>query len=86
MDALPQRPGSLIRRLALAFVLALPVLAAGATVARAADPVIMAAGDIACDGPGSATPGDCSHLYTSNLALTQTNSAEGLAAPDVWYS
>jgi hypothetical protein len=80
MDAPPQRPGSLVRRLALALVLALPVLAAGATVARAADPVIMAAGDIACDNGGSATPGDCSQLYTSNLAITQKNSAEGLAA------
>ncbi|HEV8153226.1 MAG TPA: hypothetical protein VGP78_09845, partial [Solirubrobacteraceae bacterium] len=80
MDALPQRPGSLVRRLALALVLALPVLAAGATVARAADPVIMAAGDIACDNGGTATPGDCSQLYTSNLAITQKNSPEGLAA------
>ena len=80
MDALPQRPGSLIGRLALALVLALAALAASSTVARAADPVIMAAGDIACDGPGIATPGDCSHLYTSNLAISQGNSAEGLAA------
>ena len=48
--------------------------------AAAADPVIMAAGDIACDSAGSASPGLCSDLYTSNLALDQKNSAGGLAA------
>ncbi|HEU0318834.1 MAG TPA: hypothetical protein VFR49_15980, partial [Solirubrobacteraceae bacterium] len=53
--------------------------AAGASVA-AADPVIMAAGDIACASPGSTSPGTCSQAYTSNLLLTQKSSAEGLAA------
>jgi hypothetical protein len=52
----------------------------GATPAAAADPVIMAAGDIACPSAGSASEGLCSDLYTSNLARAQKNSASGLAA------
>jgi PKD repeat protein len=59
------------------------LLAAGSVAsapAALADPVVMAAGDIACDSPGSTTPGDCSHAYTSNLLIAQRNSAEGLAA------
>jgi hypothetical protein len=54
-------------------------LAAGAS-AGAADPVVMAAGDIACASRGLSTPADCSQLYTSNLLLAQRSSAEGLAA------
>jgi PKD repeat protein len=48
--------------------------------AAAADPVVMAAGDIACDSPGSTTPGPCSQAYTANLLVTQKRSVEGLAA------
>jgi PKD repeat protein len=55
-------------------------LAAGASTAAAADPVVMAAGDVACASPGSTTPGKCSQTYTSNLALAQQASPEGLAA------
>jgi PKD repeat protein len=50
------------------------------SLAAAADPVIMAAGDIACPSAGISTPGACSQVYTSNLVLSQRNSAEGLAA------
>jgi hypothetical protein len=53
----------------------------GATAATAAaDPVVMAAGDIACASAGSTSPGTCSHPYTSNLLLAQKSSSEGLAA------
>jgi PKD repeat protein len=55
-------------------------VAVGAKPAAAADPVIMAAGDIACQSAGSASAGPCSDLYTSNLARSQKNSASGLAA------
>jgi hypothetical protein len=55
-------------------------LVVGATPAVAADPVIMAAGDIACPSAGSASAGNCSDLYTSNLARAQKSSAGGLAA------
>ena len=55
--------------------------AAAPSGAAAQDPVVMAAGDIACASPGSASPGDCSQTYTSNLALAQQAKAgEGLAA------
>ncbi|MEA2306607.1 MAG: hypothetical protein QOH43_3887 [Solirubrobacteraceae bacterium] len=81
MDAWsPPRRKPAARRLALASAVALLLaLAAGPAVA-AADPVIMAAGDIACSQPGSASPGKCSQVYTSNLALQQQLSPEGLAA------
>jgi PKD repeat protein len=52
---------------------------AGASMA-VADPVIMAAGDIACASTGSTSPGTCSQAYTANLLLAQKSSAEGLAA------
>jgi hypothetical protein len=80
MDAPPRRPGGLPGRLLLALVLALAVLPGGSALAQATAPVIMAAGDVACDNAGIATPGECSHLYTSNLALQQRAGAEGLAA------
>jgi PKD domain-containing protein/serine aminopeptidase S33 family/calcineurin-like phosphoesterase family protein len=54
-------------------------LAAVATSASA-DPVVMAAGDIACSAPGTLTPGDCSQAYTANLMVAQQSSSEGLAA------
>jgi hypothetical protein len=60
--------------------LILPGVVVGATPAAAADPVIMAAGDIACPSAGSASAGLCSDLYTSNLARAQKSSASGLAA------
>jgi hypothetical protein len=70
-----------VRRLITALAAALVLGAAGgAGVALAADPVIMAAGDIACNQLGSATPGTCSDVYTSNLAINQMSSPEGLAA------
>jgi PKD repeat protein len=80
MDAPPQRPGSLPGRLLLTLALVLSALPAGSAAAQVANPVIMAAGDVACDNAGIAVPGDCSHLYTSNLALQQRASPEGLAA------
>jgi PKD repeat protein len=70
-----------MRRLLLLACLALPMSAAvGVSPANAADPVVMAAGDVACDSPGISSPGLCSQTYTSNLLLTQRNSSEGLAA------
>jgi hypothetical protein len=54
-------------------------LAVAAPAASAADPVIMAAGDIACDGPETAD-GKCRQMYTSGLALQQQASPAGLAA------
>jgi PKD repeat protein len=69
-----------VRRLGLIAVVVIvlsPV--AGASVA-VADPVIMAAGDIACASAGSTSPGTCSQAYTANLLLAQKSSAEGLAA------
>lgn len=54
--------------------------AALAPAAQGADPVVMAAGDIACDNAGTTTPGACSQRYTAGLALTQKSSPEGLAA------
>ena len=73
-------PGFSPRRLtAVAFALA--VLAAAPSGTAAQDPVVMAAGDIACASTGSASPGDCSQTYTSNLAIAQqANAGEGLAA------
>jgi PKD repeat protein len=80
MDARLPGPKSVARRLGLPAALALVLaLTAGAPPASA-DPVIMAAGDIACGQPGSASPGACSQVYTSNLALLQENSPEGLDA------
>jgi PKD repeat protein len=74
------RPRGPRGRLLPLVVLALAVLPAGPAAAQGTAPVIMAAGDVACDNAGIALPGDCSHLYTSNLALQQRASAEGLAA------
>ncbi|HEV8153503.1 MAG TPA: hypothetical protein VGP78_11230, partial [Solirubrobacteraceae bacterium] len=69
-----------MRRLLLLACLALPMSAAvDVSPANAADPVVMAAGDVACDSPGISSPGLCSQMYTSNLLLTQRNSSEGLA-------
>jgi PKD repeat protein len=71
---------SSLRRLCLiAAAVAALVVAIGAPAA-VADPVVMAAGDIACGSPGSTTPGLCSQAYTANLLLAQQRSAEGLAA------
>jgi PKD repeat protein len=75
--ARPQRPRHRAI-IALAWLIAGAVV--GATPAAAADPVVMAAGDIACPSAGSASAGLCSDLYTSNLARTQKSSASGLAA------
>jgi PKD repeat protein len=69
-----------LRRLCLiAAALAALALPIGARAA-VADPVVMAAGDIACGSPGSTTPGLCSQAYTANLLLSQKHSSEGLAA------
>jgi len=68
-----------MRRLLLLAGAALCLAAAGAPPASAADPVVMAAGDVACDSAGISTPGLCSQTYTSNLMLSQKASAEGLA-------
>jgi serine protease len=68
-----------MRRLLL-IALAVVVLSTlvGASVA-VADPVVMAAGDIACASAGISSPGACSQAYTANLLTAQRNSAEGLA-------
>ncbi len=69
-----------MRRLVmLSAAVVLSALAVGASCANA-DPVVMAAGDIACASAGTSSPGLCSQAYTSNLLLTQKSSAEGLAA------
>jgi PKD repeat protein len=69
-----------MRRVPLSAVaVLLSSLAIGVPTA-AADPVIMAAGDIACASSGSASPGACSQAYTSNLLLAQQSSSEGLDA------
>ena len=69
------------RLAAVAVAAAMLAFAAAPSGAAAQDPVVMAAGDIACASPGSASPGDCSQTYTSNLALAQQAKAgEGLAA------
>jgi hypothetical protein len=60
----------------LATVLALALALAGVA---AADPVIMAAGDISCNGPALA-PGECESQQTADLLAAQRDSAEGLAA------
>jgi PKD repeat protein len=68
-----------MRRLLLVWAAGVLVsTAVGASVA-VADPVIMAAGDIACASAGISSPGACSQAYTANLLTTQRNSAEGLA-------
>jgi PKD repeat protein len=68
-----------MRRLLLVWAAVVLVsTAVGASVA-VADPVIMAAGDIACASAGISSPGACSQAYTANLLTTQRNSAEGLA-------
>lgn len=80
MDARLPGPKSLARRLGLPAALALVLALTAGVPPASADPVIMAAGDIACQQPGSPDPGKCSQLYTSNLALAQEGSPEGLAA------
>lgn len=79
---MPVRPRTMpaARRLGLASAVALLLALVAGPVAASADPVIMAAGDISCQQPGSASPGKCSSVYTSNLALAQQASPEGLAA------
>ncbi|QEC49787.1 PKD domain-containing protein [Baekduia soli] len=67
-----------LRPVAIALALAATLAAAGA--AQAADPVVMAAGDVACDSPGITTPGPCSQAYTAGLAVSQLQSAGGLDA------
>jgi uncharacterized repeat protein (TIGR01451 family) len=63
------------RRFTLVFAVGLASLVAGVAPAQAADPVIAAAGDIACDpGDGSYNGGDgtataCRQKYTSNLLV-----------------
>jgi hypothetical protein len=80
MRSLPPRR-RLLLRVALALAVATIVLLAAASPGRAAgDPVVMAAGDIACGSTGISTPGACSQIYTSNLLLDQRDSSEGLAA------
>jgi PKD repeat protein len=61
-----------------AVVIVLSVVAGGSVAV--ADPVIMAAGDIACASTGPTSPGMCSQACTANLLLAQKSSAEGLAA------
>ena len=68
-----------MRRVTLFIVVVLSSLSIVVPTA-AADPVIMAAGDIACASTGTASPGACSQTYTSNLLLAQKNSSEGLDA------
>ena len=70
-----------MRRTAVLLALSLTAWAGAlAPGAFGADPVVMAAGDIACNSAGTTTPGACSQRYTANLALAQKNSPEGLAA------
>ncbi|MCW3050349.1 MAG: hypothetical protein JWO74_4633 [Solirubrobacterales bacterium] len=81
MGVLSPAQSSLRRLCLIVAVVASLILAIGAPAASAvADPVVMAAGDIACGSPGSTSPGACSQAYTANLLLSQKNSAEGLAA------
>ena len=69
-----------MRRLLLIPAAIVFLSAAMGTSVASADPVVMAAGDIACAAAGISTPGTCSQAYTANLLTTQRNSAEGLAA------
>ncbi|HSD79322.1 MAG TPA: DNRLRE domain-containing protein [Solirubrobacteraceae bacterium] len=68
------------RLLLVGTVVAMLGLTVATATAAAADPVVMAAGDVACANTGITTPGTCSHPYTSNLMLAQKQSSEGLAA------
>jgi PKD repeat protein len=69
-----------VRGRLLILLSAIALVGSLAAVPTASAEVLMAAGDVACDNGGSASPGDCSHLYTANLALAQKNSPEGLDA------
>lgn len=70
-----------MRRIAVLVALSLTACTASfAPAALGADPVVMAAGDVACNSAGTTTPGACSQRYTAGLALAQKSSAEGLAA------
>jgi PKD repeat protein len=80
MDAANPRPFAARRLLSAVLAAVLLTCGAGAARAVAADPVIMAAGDIACNSTGVDTPGPCSDLWTSNKAISQQASPEGLAA------
>src|SRR4051794_6509010 len=73
---------ALARRLSLLAVMA--ALAAGAAPARAADPTIAAAGDIAC-GPAETGVFPCQQVATSGLLLTM-NPAAVLALGDNQYN
>ena len=70
---------SALRRIVAAIVATL-ALGAAASTALAADPVVMAAGDVACSSQGITTPGDCSQRYVAGLAKAQLASPEGLSA------
>jgi PKD repeat protein len=72
--------GIAMRRIVVVVVVSLSCWAAAAVAAQAADPVVMAAGDVACSNAGLTTPGACSQRYTAGLALAQKSSPEGLAA------
>src|SRR3954449_437429 len=73
---------ALARRLSLLAVMA--ALAAGAAPARAADPTIAAAGDIAC-GPAETGVFPCQQVATSGLLLTMNPTAV-LALGDNQYN
>jgi Ca2+-binding RTX toxin-like protein len=71
----PETAATAVRRLAASLFVAFAMLSGGAT-ARAADPVIAAAGDIACSSSsssfngGAGTATKCRQRYTSNLLVT----------------
>jgi hypothetical protein len=77
-------------RLVLALVLMLPPAAAWAPAAPAQDPVIAAAGDIACDpespyfNDGNGIPGSCRQRHTSNLLL-RSDLSSILVLGDIQY-
>src|SRR5579884_3498199 len=56
------------------------------TVASAADPVLVAAGDIACPPGSSADSGDCQQQATSNLVLAANASAVALLGDNQYNS
>ncbi|MCW3050005.1 MAG: hypothetical protein JWO74_4289, partial [Solirubrobacterales bacterium] len=70
----------LTRKTGLTAVVVIVLSAVAGGAVAVADPVVMAAGDIACAATGPTSPGTCSQAYTANLLLAQKSSAEGLAA------
>jgi PKD repeat protein len=67
--------------LARAIATIVATLALGAAASPAlADPVVMAAGDVACSSQGTTTPGLCSQRYVAGLAVNQLGGPEGLSA------